>query len=269
MYKNYDLDLILFGGEPTIDPHFFKILSQLKRSKYPLQIFTNLSMPLDFYKKMVTIRKDIKILGSYHYEFANNGRFLENALFLSNHINFVQIKVMWDSSYKEEIKKMYQEFKEMENVCANFNCSIDIIYHPGQKFTTEDMRWYVGQQEYNINLQKYKIRYDDGGQIIEKDISFNEIKMYCGGKANYKYFRCDCGVKNLIVCSNGDVHYCLTMRKNHRPPIFNLINDDFREHLYVLDHPIMCQEDNCYSEVCVPKERLLPDRVSRAIKCRN
>lgn len=259
----------MFGGEPTIDPHFFKILSQLKKSKYPLQVFTNLGMPLDFYKTMIEIRRDIKILGSYHYEFSNNGRFLENALFLAKHVNFVQVKVMWDSRYKEEIKRLYQEFKEMENVQANLNCSIDIIYHPDQKFDMEDLRWYISQQEHNDVLQKYQIKYDDNGQIVEKNVSFNEIKLYCEGKANYKHFRCQCGRKNLIVCSNGDVHYCLTMRKNHRPPILNLIKDNFREHLYIFNHPIMCQEDNCYSEVCVPKKRIISDELERAIKCRN
>lgn len=269
LYNNYNLDLILFGGEPTIDPDILKILSRLGKSKRLLQIFTNLGMNLDFYKRLVKIRRDIKVLGSYHYEFIDNGKFLENVLFLIRHIRYVQVKIMWDSIYKEQIKKIYYKFKELENLYPNYNCSIDMIYHPSQKFTTEDIRWYISQQHHNATLQKYQVIYNSNGEIIKENISFNEIKRYCNGIANYKFFKCQCGRKNLIVCSNGDVHYCLTMRKNRKPPIFNIINDDFKDYLYILDNDIVCHEDNCYSEVCVPKQRLLSDKATRTIKCQS
>ena len=59
------------------------------------------------------------------------------------------------------------------------------------------------------------------------------------------------------------------MRKNRKPPIFNIINDDFKDYLYILDNDIVCHEDNCYSEICVPKQRLLSDKATRTIKCQS
>ena len=44
LYENYNLSLMLFGGEPLLHPDILKVVNRLGKSIYPLQIFTNLHL---------------------------------------------------------------------------------------------------------------------------------------------------------------------------------------------------------------------------------
>jgi MoaA/NifB/PqqE/SkfB family radical SAM enzyme len=249
LYLYYDVDLILFGGEPTLDPDFIRIVERLDSSMYPLQIFTNLSQPISWFKELYQKRRRIRFIASYHYGVSNIKEFMNKVVFLLDHFYEVYVKVMWNSNYKAIIKEIYNMFMPLKLAYSDFILSIDKIWHPDQDFNELDMEWYLEEQRNNHRLQTY-YEVEDG---VKRSTSFNEIKLNCNGIANYKGMECDCGAKNLSVCSNGDVHYCLTFRKNHYPPLFNIVQDNYIEYKHLFEKSIICPHDNCYSEVAVPK----------------
>lgn len=251
LYAHFDIDLILFGGEPTLDPDFLNVVERLDASLYPLQIFTNLSQPISWFKDLYRNRRYIRFISSYHYNMCDPKKFMNKVKFLLDHFYEVYVKIMWDSKYKAIIKEVYKMFEPLRDEYSDFVLSIDRIWHEDQRFNKFDMQWYKEEQRKNQRLQTY-YKVDNG---IKYSTSFNEIKLECDGIANYEGMECDCGTKNLVVCSNGDVHHCLTFRKNHFKPLFNIINDDYVDFLYLLDKNIICPHKNCYSEVAVPKRK--------------
>ena len=66
--------VLLYGGEPTIDPDFLKVVSELKSY---IRLFTNLSQDLSFLKELIDIRNDMTISISYHLSKVNKKEFLD------------------------------------------------------------------------------------------------------------------------------------------------------------------------------------------------
>lgn len=249
LYKKYNLSLTLFGGEPLTHPHIKKIVHRLGRSIYPLKIFTNLTKSKEFFRELCSIRSDLKFLASFHHESANLDLFLEKIELIKSMGAEIHVKVMWDSTKKEEIKAIYDKFPHIK--------SLDMIYHPNQTFTEDDRNWYVEENIRN-NLNLYNV---DGEKL-----SYNEIKLRMNGNATFKGYNCDATKRHLMVCSNGDVHPCLTYRKMKHIPLFNIINDEFN----IEQESIICTEPECYSEIGVPKQkRKIPKMVCMVLgeKC--
>ena len=233
LYANYNLSLMLFGGEPLSHPDILKIVDRLGKSIYPLQIFTNLSSSKSFLKELCSIRDDLKFFASFHHEFSNPKVFLDKADLIKAMGQTIHTKIMWDSTKKEEIKSIYEKFSDHVR-------TIDMIYHPNQTFTEEDKEWYINEH------QKLQL-YDVDGEML----SYHEIKVRMDGIANFQGYHCEAGNRNFMVCSNGDVYPCLTYRKTGHEPTFNIIQD--RPIFFV---PTKCSEPECYSEIGIPKFKI-------------
>jgi len=235
LYENYNLSLMLFGGEPLKHPDILKIIERLGKSIYPLQVFTNLSRSTTVLKEICSIRDDLKFFCSYHHEYADYDIFRERVDLLRDMGAQVHVKVMWDSIKKDETKAIYEKFSDHVR-------TIDMIYHPNQSFTEEDKDWYIEEHK-KTDLNRY---YVDGDML-----SYHEVKVRMDGIANFQGYHCEAGRRNLMVCSNGDVYPCLTYRKVGQP-LFNLIQD-----IYFVPHvPTKCNQPECYSEIGIPKFKI-------------
>lgn len=253
-----DLIPILFGGEPTLDPNFLKIIKNFPHlEKYPIVIYTNLSRNKKFFDSLFNLNRDIKIITSFHYGQADPYDFYNKVLYLLEKKTYLRIKIMWDSRYKNIIKKIFYKFKRLENIYSNCFCTLDIVYGEDQDFTEEELDWYYDIQDGAL----YYIEYETKNSKIYETTSFNRIKMrahrYHNGKVNLKFYRCDCGTNCLFITSDGNIFFCQTMRKNKRSPIFNLHTENYKDYLHIFNKNIICTEDNCHSEISVPKYRVL------------
>ena len=228
---------MLFGGEPLLHPDILKVVNRLGKSIYPLQIFTNLHVSKAFLKQLCSIRDDLKFFASFHHEYANDGLFLDKANLIRDLGAQIHVKIMWDSTKKDEIRAIYDKFSDHVR-------TIDMIYHPNQSFTEEDKDWYIEQHK-ATDLNRY---YVDGDML-----SYHEVKVRMDGIANFQGYHCDAGKRNLMVCSNGDVYPCLTYRKVGQP-LFNLVQDNPKQPIYFV--PNKCNQPECYSEIGIPKYKI-------------
>jgi MoaA/NifB/PqqE/SkfB family radical SAM enzyme len=242
--KTKKLILVLFGGEPTIHPLFLDILNKLNAAP---KIFTNLSKNISFLENIVNINNNVEIITSYHHRITNINNFIDKIKFLVENVKFVRIKIMYELEFAKEIENIFYEVKELDKVYDNCLTTLDMVYKPNQNITTDELNNFLLLQ----TDKQYYVKYRLNNKIIEEDISYNQIRAL--GNTSFKYYRCMSGRKNIFVDFNGDVFFCQTMRNMKRKPIFNLMIDDFKNHLNIFKSDIICFEDDCCSEVSVPK----------------
>lgn len=91
-YKNFKF--FFSGGEPTLWKNLIPICKWV-RENLPnsiIAINTNLSVPLSFWKKNYEYFDDI--VGSFHVEFSDKEKYLNNAMFLHNKMNYFSCKML-------------------------------------------------------------------------------------------------------------------------------------------------------------------------------
>jgi len=224
-----NVDTVLFGGEPLFHPNILQIVRELNTN---IRICTNLSRDIDFFKELISIRNDLKIIASYHFHREDLEKFIEKFKYLVNHTKFVKVKVMFDSRHREQCKEVYHLFKAFEQEYKNCKIYLDMVYHKIE-LTQDDDRFYLKTEE------------------GEQYTSYNQIRRIFNGFPSYYGYECDCGKSGLFIDSDGSVYHCQTKR-NNSDPIFNLNKHDYH-YYYILDGSIICdQRGPCY-EVVIPR----------------
>jgi len=223
-YLNYigskkNLKILLYGGEPTIDKDFPKIIEALNDD---IKIFTNLSKSLSYWKSIIDIRQDITISVSLHIHKYQPDTFMEKIQYLVEETNAkVRVKIMGDSRYKEDSIRLYNTFKNLYDD-PMYECYFDLILPNGEgdigaDWTKEDMDWFLPLQDYKTLYLKYK----EDGIIKEKEVSWNEMRTQMI-ESNH-YYHCMSGINFLYIKSNGDVCLC---KNRQDKPLFN-VKDKF------------------------------------------
>lgn len=260
--NNHTMEMVLFGGEPTLHPSFLEIVRSINCD---IRMVTNLSMNIEFYKKLVGVKDNLILVCSYHYLHANKEKYMETVKFLLDHVCRLRIKIMWDSRFKQEILDIFFEFKELEKQYSRLFVFLDIVYSEtcGGDWSADDLEYFESlQTDHNSHIVVIK---DDNNNVIKKDITYNLIRRLQDGFPNYYLYNCDCGKSGVYINSNGDVHYCLTMGMEGRTPIFNVFNDDFLDYSNILNTGIICKEKGFCCECTIPKKRL-PDKIRDRLK---
>ena len=249
----YNVETVLFGGEPLIHPNILQIIGELKTN---IKICTNLSENIGFFRQLTGINRDLQIVASFHYHKDDLADFYEKIAYLIDYSEFVKIKVMFDSRYSEEIKRVYDFLLPLELKNDNFVVQLDMVYHEICNFPDEDIGFFEKVQDdksFWVKMQhevpKLISSYEGKKEIFT---SYNEIRRMFDGFPNFYGWECYCGPKGLFIDSDGSVYYCQTKR-NTGNPIFNVNTDDFTNYLTILDDPITCDEKGFCHEVVIPR----------------
>jgi MoaA/NifB/PqqE/SkfB family radical SAM enzyme len=257
--KSRDLRVLLYGGEPTIDPDLPKILKSL--DSY-IRLFTNFSKPLNYWKNIADIREDMTLTISYHLNHQDPNNFLKKMTYLieKTNINKIRLKVMADSRYKEESIEIYKFYKNLWINEPRYECFIDLILanlqgDVGAKWSEEDMDWYIPLQDYKTIYVKYK----ENGLIKENEFAWNEMRMQMIDSNNY--YICTAGVNLLYIESNGDVFLCKSRRSPFKP-LFNVMDKKFN----LPTKGIICDFMGYCCEVDFPKKLVCKRKVGRKNK---
>jgi len=252
--------VLLYGGEPTLDPDFFKIVKNIEDD---IRLFTNLSQPIDFLIRLADIRKDITVSVSYHLQKADYHDILRKITFLcEHHFKKVRLKIMADSRFKDESINLYNTFKTLD-VFDNFEIYIDLVMpnsqgNLGAEWSKDDLEWFLPIQDHKT----LRLKYLEDGIVKTKDVSWNEMRTTMLDSNNY--YRCGAGGKNLLyIDSNSDVLPC----KSHLTPLFNLVEDNFRDNLDKISNDgIICSHMGFCCETDFPKKLVCKRRVSKQRK---
>lgn len=205
---------LLYGGEPTLDPDFPKILEKLNDSP---RIFTNLSKGLQYWKDITKIRQDMTISASLHIHKCQTDVFMEKVIWLMDNTDVkVRVKVMADSRYKDETIRIYSTFKKLYSD-PRYECYMDIVYPNsegdiGAVWGEDDLDWFLPVQEYKTLYLVYR----EGNEIKEKEVSWNEMRTQMIETEHY--YHCMAGVNLLYIKSDGGVCLC---KSRLDTPIFN------------------------------------------------
>jgi organic radical activating enzyme len=91
------------GGEPTVWPHLIPLIEWLKtRCDDPhIAINTNLSTSAKWWKENYHLFHDI--VASFHIDFANRERYLDNAVFLQDKVNYLCLRMMMQENRFDEV----------------------------------------------------------------------------------------------------------------------------------------------------------------------
>ncbi len=258
-YLNYlnahkDLKVLLYGGEPTIDPDFPKIIKNLMGY---IRIFTNLSKGLAYWKEITDIRQDMTISASYHINKCQPDVFLEKIMFLMEKTKVkVRVKMMADSRHVEESLEKYKLFKNLYSD-SRYECYMDLVLGnsegvTGAKWKDSDMDWFLPLQEYKTIYLKYK----EDDVVKEKEIAWNDMRNTLI-ESNH-YYECMAGVNLLYIESNGDVSLC---KSNRHKPLFN-VKDEF----LIPKEGVVCDFMGFCCEVEFPKKLICRRKVGEQTK---
>jgi len=250
--------VLLYGGEPTIDPDFPKIIEGL--NDY-VRVFTNLSKPLDYWKDIIKIRNDMTVSISYHIHKCNDTEFLKKIKFLveESDVNKVRVKIMGDSRYIQESQDLFSFYKKLYDD-KRYECYIDLVFPNtqgdiGAQWKDKDMDWFLALQDFQTLYLKYK---DNDGVVKERETSWNEMRATMLPSNHYYY--CMAGTNTIFVNSNGDVYPC----KSHKEvPLYN-VYDDYKE--CDIPNGMVCNYMGFCCETEIPKKLVCRRKVGEETK---
>lgn len=182
----FEVDLL--GGEPTLHPHLNEILTKLTSIKNckKAEIFTNLSRPLSYFKKLEKeIKSPIAISASFHAEYYDP-KFLEKILLLKN-MEKLKVRVTMVIIDKEEYWELSK--KVLDKLIENdIGYSLHLLHETGfwkPNYSEEMMNHFKPYETKNQHSLYYiDYKYSDGTKekittldVISKDLNrFNKFK---------------------------------------------------------------------------------------------
>jgi MoaA/NifB/PqqE/SkfB family radical SAM enzyme len=246
--------VLLYGGEPTLDPDFPKIIKSL--NDY-VRIFTNLSQGIGYWKELLKIRQDMTISASLHIHKCQTDIFMEKVKYLVEETDVkVRVKIMGDSRHKKESIRLYKTFKELYKT-EKYECYIDLVFPNSQgdigaQWKDKDMNWFLNFQDFQTLYLKYR----EDGVIKERETSWNEMRATMLESNHYYY--CMAGANTIFVNSNGDVYPC----KSHKEtPLFN-VQDDYKS----VPQGLTCNYMGFCCETEIPKKLVCRRKVGEGTK---
>lgn len=228
--KNRQLEITIFGGEPTIDTRLATVAQRL-REFADVIVFTNLSGNIELYKNLLDI--GCRINASYHGIITKQQSFLEklNALYLYNENAFHYINIL-----------LHDDVNQILDFCKEHTINHRLSPIIG---VSKKSDW-VACISYNASLnQKYydtTIITDDmkRRKLIDSECMFLNFN-------NFKNYICYAGHSYIFIDHKGLIYRCVNDYDNNKP--YSSVLEPFTP------SEITCTYDICNCEFFVPKER--------------
>lgn len=263
-----DRDRIRFtltGGEPTIHPNFISLVEYIFErcgERAFVHIMTNLNRPLEFYERFVErlgqYRGAIDFDASVHCEFADMGRFLENARLLGGAGFPVVAYVLAHPRYMPLVKRYQALLEKMQGTGIVVNRPKIVIFShepgPEDHFSEADMEWLgLTGGGSGADLKQFFVdRLERRGEelLIHREM-MDRNSMMARGLNSFKGLLCNAGVDAIAIDQEGYVDRAVCFR-NQVDRALNIYRDDVAEHL---GQPVECPFLNCFcgSDIVLPK----------------
>lgn len=267
-------DITLCGGEPTIHPHIFDIISMLhetlgERLNYVL-IITNGSRNESFYRRLADIAKivDVRMNISIHTDHVEMDHILKLIENLSNDIT-MNFSLMFNPDKRELVYKIYNTLLEYRK---KYWFSLNIILlsdgdHIDLRHTKEDLAWRnealqkIHALEKDVSLKfppRKKIKH--GRKLIRDIEENNEVKTipivdrradYAKGFFDFKGMYCVAQASVLRIQENG---ICRGMVCSDDRNFYNIYDKNcFKVARDKFIHAVICSQHSC---VCSSNDKI-------------
>ena len=226
----------LLGGEPTLHPHIFEVLRELKAMEHcnDIEVVTNLSRSINYFEKMNTPEYDgVRILASYHPEYFTDA-FIEKAIAITamDHLGFmVNVNLSDQKEDWPQILKLINTFDD-NDIRYGFNFLHSTpVYSPN--YSPEFFEVFSPYLKDN-EKQDFVYNFEDGTTSI-----LSESKIVAEGYNQFKGYKCT--PLMYTMSSDGTIVNNCTRRKL---PIIITTDDLIKEETCPLDY---CSCDIMYN----------------------
>jgi len=249
----------LAGGEPTIHPHYADLLEyigkRLGEKLLRINTTTNLSLPSRYFNNLLdrlgNFRHHVQFVASYHFEFANQVKFIDNVRLLGKEGVPITVSIMAHPENMNETKHLFETLQDANSqfvrtrilaIREGFGGELD------KRYNEQDVRW----------LRQYdKHDYDEGiilDALIDGSIRRLHLKsaadLTAYGLNRFKGMYCNAGVNHLSIDEDGYLAPAVCFRKL-RSKTHNIYTDTFTFH----PQPVACpfERCGCISDLRMPK----------------
>lgn len=260
---NRKCKITLTGGETTIYPNYKDLLEYilltLNDNIISIDTITNLSLDTVFYQDLVNrfqnYKTKLNFATSYHFEFADTNKFIQNCLILSNAGFKVTVIIMSHPEQMEFIKSLIKTIDSLSNehltyyvatVRENFGPTAD------KRYSKNDLAWLSTFNQNTLNKKQLLLTYkNEAKNIITEDISYSELIIK--NLNDFKGYICDAGINTLSINSDGTLDKAVCFRKLNGE--HNIYLKNFSLDVIQKAQPIVCpfNKCSCMANIFIPK----------------
>jgi organic radical activating enzyme len=252
-YKHFKV--FFSGGEPTHWENFIPLVKHLKE-KIPnitVAVNTNLSRPLKYWKEHYHLFDDI--VASFHVEFCKKDRYIENAKFLCDKVDYLCTKMlMHDDRFWEVVEFGKRVRQEVPNYNLEWTPLFDEMSvnagpwqykDPIKQNFLENAEFETVQRidkPYRENYAVSMAHYDTGIEPV------NSNKIIAARQNFFKGWKCQVD-DALFINPRGDISGASCgVGQTHG----NITNENLTFDL----KPVICNKDHCHcgTDIIIPKE---------------
>lgn len=258
--KGYKFFKIFYsGGEPTHWENFIPLTEYLKEElgdNLTVAVNTNLSRPLRYWEQHYHLFDDI--VASFHIEFSKQDRYIENAKFLCDKVDYLCTKMLM---HEERFWEVVEFGNRIRNEVPNYNLEWTPLFDEMSvnagpwRYEDEKKVKFLEDAQFESVLRTTKpfrtnkaisiSHYDDG--TIEP---VNSNKIISARQNFFKGWKCNVddalfinpiGMISSASCGVG---------KNHG----NILDQDMTFNI----SPVICSKDHCHcgTDIIIPKEKI-------------
>lgn len=250
--------LFLSGGEPTHWRVLHEVCDWLN-SRLPerltIAVNTNLSRPLSWWKEHHRMFDDV--VASYHPGWVKHERFMENALYLQDRVNYLAIRVMMAEEHWHDMMRASSEiWDRMDNVFLEHVPILDEMSRDANPYQYKDEAKVAWLNSYGTRIKQNRAKPDNriGSSIALEHYDdghtqpVNSNRLVAEKRNFFRGWQCDIGC-SINIAINGDVTLASCGQSG---TIGNIgIPMDIRD----LPGSITCAKDHCHcgTDICIPK----------------
>lgn len=259
---DYDrVKLFLSGGEPTHWPILHDVcdwFTEMTNGRTTVAINTNLSRPLSWWENNHQLFDDV--IASYHPGWTKYHRFLQNACYLQDKINYLAIRLMMQEERWDEMLDIGQSIWDaMDNVWLEHVPILDEMSPLTKPYSYRDPAKHNWFNQTSVRHKEMRSKpknrigntvtlevYSDGTTrpVNSNRLTAERLNFFTG-------WQCDIGT-SINIAINGDVTFATCGQGG----IIGNINDG---HALVSQHTsITCRKQHCHcgTDICIPKRRI-------------
>lgn len=206
---NRNINITLLGGEPTLHPKILELCKELSKRQYVnFTVLSNLSSDISLYKNILELNGNM--LFSWHSENKNFIQKLDTLLNTSaDYRKQIFVALMLESIAYDEVKLIAKKLTDMEiifsltYICKPYTHNTNYDY----TYTAEQLDYYYSINDLQSKTAQYK-NFVANEKNKHNVIRLNEFFTPMHTINNFKMYKCNAGLDELYIHSDGKVYPC-------------------------------------------------------------